>query len=145
MPEAQQAGAIPYRRESDSCQVCLITTLSSGKWSIPKGFIDPGDSARETAAREAEEEAGLHGRVVGGPVGYYDITKYGDTYTVAVYLLEVEQVDDEWDEQAVRQRKWTSTEVAARLLDGRPVSEVFDRAVALLGRALGPSEQEKAR
>ena len=144
MHDVQQAAAVPYRRVGSGLEVCLITTISSGKWSIPKGFIDPGDNARDTAARETEEEAGLHGRVVGGPVGYYDITKYGGTYTVAVYLLEVEQVDDEWEERAVRQRQWTTPELAARLLDGRAVSRVFDEAVAILGRGTEPSEQEKA-
>ena len=143
MPDVQQAAAVPYRSSRGGLEVCLITTLSSGKWSIPKGFIDQGDSPRETAGREAEEEAGVHGRVVGDPVGYYDIAKYGGTYTVAVYLLEVEQVDDEWDEQAVRQRQWTSPKVAAQLLGGRRVSPVFDQAVSLLGRGMKPSEQEK--
>ena len=85
----------------------------------------------------------MHGRVVGDPVGYYAITKYGGTDTVAVYLLTAAQVDDEWDEQMVRQRQWTSPEVAARLLDGRRVSLVFNQAVALLSRGMKPSEQEK--
>ena len=85
----------------------------------------------------------MHGRVVGDPVGYYDITKYGGTDTVAVYLLTAEQVDDEWDEQMVSQRQWTSPEVAARLLDGRRVSLVFNQAVARLRRGRKPSEQEK--
>jgi|TARA_Y100000588_G_scaffold346096_1_gene393868 hypothetical protein len=41
MPDVQQAAAVPYRLSRGGLEVCLITTISSGKWSIPKGFIDP--------------------------------------------------------------------------------------------------------
>ena len=30
-----------------------------GKWSLPAGFLDQGEDPRQTAAREALEEAGL--------------------------------------------------------------------------------------
>ena len=135
---AQQAGAVPYRRTHGPLELCLITTASAGKWSIPKGFIDPGDTARETVAREAWEEAGLHGQVVGDTVGYYEVTKFGTVFTVAVYLFEVERVDDAWEEQAIRQRRWATPAEATRLLEGRPVSGVVGRALTLLEAARSP-------
>lgn len=33
---------------------------SKGRWTIPKGHIEPGENARQTAIREIGEEAGLH-------------------------------------------------------------------------------------
>jgi 8-oxo-dGTP pyrophosphatase MutT (NUDIX family) len=33
-------------------------------WALPKGHIDPGESAAETAVREVREETGVEGRVV---------------------------------------------------------------------------------
>lgn len=33
-------------------------------WALPKGHIDPGESAAETAVREVEEETGVSGRLV---------------------------------------------------------------------------------
>jgi 8-oxo-dGTP pyrophosphatase MutT (NUDIX family) len=33
-------------------------------WALPKGKIDPGESAAETAVREVREETGVEGRVV---------------------------------------------------------------------------------
>ncbi len=35
------------------------------KWVLPKGMIEKGESAEETAVRETEEEMGVVGRVVG--------------------------------------------------------------------------------
>src|SRR5215475_5110252 len=33
-------------------------------WALPKGKIDPGESAAETAVREVREETGIEGRLV---------------------------------------------------------------------------------
>ena len=125
----QQAAAIPFRHRDGAIQICLITTIRAGRWTVPKGFIDPGDTAEETAVKEAREEAGIHGRVVGGPVGYYDITKLGGRYRVAVYLMHVDRVDDAWEEHSVRQRRWTTVRQAEKLLAGRPIEAVFRQAL----------------
>lgn len=125
----QQAAAVPFRHRNGAVEVCLITTLRAGKWTVPKGFIDPGETAEETAVKEAMEEAGLHGRVVGGPVGYHDTTKEGRRYRVAVYLMRVDRTDDAWAEQSVRQRRWATVRQAKELLAGRPIEAVFRRAL----------------
>ena len=43
-----------------------------GLWALPKGQIDPSERPEETALREAAEETGAHGRLVGklGDVRY---------------------------------------------------------------------------
>lgn len=63
-----QACAIPFRSVARQLEFCLITS-SSGRWLFPKGFIDPGETFVEAALKEAAEEAGVHGRVLGDPVG----------------------------------------------------------------------------
>jgi 8-oxo-dGTP pyrophosphatase MutT (NUDIX family) len=126
----QQAAAIPFRRREGAAEICLVTTIRAGRWTVPKGFIDPGETAPETAVKEAREEAGVRGRVVGGPVGYYDIAKQGGRYRVAVYLMHVDRVDDAWEEQSLRQRRWVSVRRAEKLLAGRPVEAVFRQASA---------------
>ena len=125
----QQAAAIPFRYREGGVEICLVTTIKAGRWTVPKGFVDPGETAPETAVKEAREEAGVHGRVVGGPVGYYDITKEGGRYRVAVYLMLVDRVDDAWEEQSLRRRRWTTVREAEELLAGRPVEAVFRRAL----------------
>ena len=124
----QQAAAIPFRHREGAVEICLITTIRAGRWTVPKGFIDPDETAPTTAVKEAREEAGLHGRVMGGPVGYYDITKEGGRYRVAVYLMHVDRVDDSWEEQSLRERRWTTVRQAEELLAGRPVEAVFRQA-----------------
>lgn len=71
----------------------------------------------------------MHGRVVGSPVGYYEIMKCGARYTVAVYLLQVDRVDAEWDEQDLRTRRWVTADEAVELIKGRLVEAVFRRGL----------------
>ena len=50
----------------------------------------------------------------------------------AVYLMEVLEQHDDWEEADVRQRKWTSVDDAASLLVNHPVRPLLDRAFGLL-------------
>ena len=38
----------------------LLIQDSKNRWTIPKGHIEPGETAKQTAIREIGEEAGLH-------------------------------------------------------------------------------------
>jgi len=46
-------------------EVCLIRPQGKDRWQLPKGHIDPGEKAAETAVREVLEETGHRGAVRG--------------------------------------------------------------------------------
>jgi len=104
------------RRNGTKLEVCLIRKRSSSVWGIPKGSVDSGDTHAETALKEAWEEAGLRGRVVGDPLGTYQYEKWGGILEVTVFLMEVHEQDDVWQEAAIRERRWISLSDAASLL-----------------------------
>ena len=54
------SGGIVFRltRDKKDIEVLLIQD-SKNRWTIPKGHIEPGETARQTAVREIGEEAGL--------------------------------------------------------------------------------------
>lgn len=123
----QQAAAIPVCRTPDGeLQVCLIRRRQSGSWGIPKGFVDPGDSPGEAALREAYEEAGISGRLVGEAVGTYTYTKAGSRYTVAVFVMEVSEEERTWPEAWLRVRAWHDLDEALSLLARHPVTSLVD-------------------
>jgi ADP-ribose pyrophosphatase YjhB (NUDIX family) len=43
--------------------VLLVRESTDGRWALPGGFVDVGDSPSEAAVREAAEEAGVDARV----------------------------------------------------------------------------------
>ncbi len=45
-------------------QVALVHRPRYDDWSLPKGKLDPGESAEQAAVREVEEETGLRCRLV---------------------------------------------------------------------------------
>jgi phosphohistidine phosphatase len=128
----QQAAAIAFRRDGSGLRLCLIRRKGSKRWGIPKGIVEEGDTPEETAVNEAWEEAGLIGRVVGESIGTYEYDKWGGTLTVAVFLMEVLDEEDTWEEDSFRQRRWHALADALSLLADHPVSPLLARARALL-------------
>lgn len=63
----EQAGAVVYRRDGASLRILLVRARRNPTdWIFPKGHIEDDESAAQAAVREAEEEAGVTGRVVSG-------------------------------------------------------------------------------
>ena len=135
----RQVAAIPFRRHDGVVTFCLITTAGGDKWRVPKGVIEQGDTPIETALKEAHEEAGLCGSVVGDKIWSYVHTKWGSTFTVDVYLMEVSQEDDDWAEKGLRERRWCDGPTALRLVGRRPVGKVLREAIWTLVHGAGVS------
>jgi len=98
-------------------EVLLITSLNSRRWIIPKGWPDAGQTAAESAAREAFEEAGVTGTVGAEPVGLYHYLKEkkdgGMPCRVEVFALHVTRQAEDYPEKGLRVLAWVSPDQAA--------------------------------
>ncbi len=64
------SGGIVFRFTPDKKDIeILLIQDSKGRWTIPKGHIEPGETAKMTARREIEEETGLKNVTVLGWLG----------------------------------------------------------------------------
>jgi 8-oxo-dGTP pyrophosphatase MutT (NUDIX family) len=117
MPQTRrQAAVIPYRVRGECVEVALVTTSKGKGWIVPKGFVDAGERPRDAAIREADEEAGLLGKVPRKPVGrYLHVSDYGRC-RVDVYLMRVTKVRERWLEDKLRERRWMRLPDAAACL-----------------------------
>ena len=130
-----QSGALAYRRDGQGgVEVLLITTLGAGRWSIPKGGVAAGYGFAASAAKEAEEEAGVTGRVGPTAIGVYRalqrVASGGHRVVeVWVYPLRVDRCLAEWRERGRRQVRWFAAAKAVALVD-EPVIAALCRRLA---------------
>ena len=111
-----QAAVIPYRIRKERVEVALVTTSGGRGWIVPKGSIENGERPRAAAIREAEEEAGLRGVVPWKPLGRYLHVNDKRRCRVDVYLMRVTNVQDRWQEDKLRRRRWMRVPDAADCL-----------------------------
>ena len=80
MPREISSGGVLVRRMRGRWWVAAIRPGGKppGVWALPKGRIDPGETAAETAVREVREETGVEGRLVAklGDVRYTYTAKW---------------------------------------------------------------------
>ncbi|NKQ69751.1 DNA mismatch repair protein MutT [Rhizobium sp. UPM1132] len=107
--DVPQAGAICYRRNAKGhLEVLLVGSRRNGRWGVPKGHIESGESSSAGALREAYEEAGIIGDVESTPVGSFSYQKDSSTnrYTVTVHLLKVAKSALVFPERGLRKTQW---------------------------------------
>lgn len=119
---ASQAAALVWRKtKKGKVEMLLVTSRGTGRWILPKGWVEEGESSAETAQREAWEEAGIEGSVSAEAIGNYDYDKIDETQTtpcrVVVHTLAMERQAKEWPEREERERRWASVTKATELVD----------------------------
>jgi 8-oxo-dGTP pyrophosphatase MutT (NUDIX family) len=120
-----QSGVIPYRIRDARAEIMLITSRRRARWIIPKGIVDMGSTPKESALKEAYEEAGLRGEPFSPELGEYEYEKWGGVCKVKVYLMRVETVLEVWPESDTRQRQWMTVEAAAETVKERKLKELI--------------------
>jgi 8-oxo-dGTP pyrophosphatase MutT (NUDIX family) len=129
-----QYSALPFRIESGSLQILLITSRETRRWIIPKGWPIRGLRPRAVAAREALEEAGLVGSIVGKrSIGSYHYSKrlpedQENLCRVKVFLLSVDHQLDDWPEKEQRECQWVTPQEAAYMVEEGGLAEIIRSA-----------------
>ena len=115
-------------------------------WALPKGRIDPGESAPETAVREVREETGVEGRLVAklGDVRYVYTASWDERKgerifkVVSFFLLRAGRgrigAIDEAMRIEVAEARWLPLEEAPRLLTYGGEREMAAKALERLGQ-----------
>jgi 8-oxo-dGTP pyrophosphatase MutT (NUDIX family) len=145
--ECVRAAAICYRKDREGFQFYLVQTMNRRHWTFPKGRIEAGESPRDAALREAQEEAGITGRVLADSVGEQSLSyrypggRRCQHVDVEAFLVEVEKIGDQAPVDRHRERDWfdhaTAKEKLAENREDEYVRElhrVTDEAVRILKR-----------
>ncbi len=155
----QQVAAVCYRIGRRGIEFLLVQTRG-GRWIFPKGGVEFSLTHAQSAALEAFEEAGVHGRMEETPFARYFRRKTDTAITkkntrpaarssqpelaVTAHLCEVSRL--EAPQESNRNPTWFSAEKAKqRLLEdralefGAELARVVDRASARIRRLHGNS------
>ena len=158
----EQVAAVCYRIGSGGIKFLLVRTRR-GRWTFPKGGVEPGLTHAQAAALEAFEEAGVHGRIEEASFTRYIRRKGGGTrrsdgrsakgsegeIAVGAHLCEVLRLST--PQESKRHPTWFSAEKAKqRLREGRTpgngteLARVVDRALTRIQRMSGAIETARA-
>lgn len=107
----------------------LVTTRESRRWVIPKGNPS-GDASHLSAAKEAEEEAGVRGVICPHPLGSYRYRKTRRNgasimLDVDVFPLAVTEELSKWKEQHEREHRWFSLGEAAEAVEEEDLRDLI--------------------
>jgi 8-oxo-dGTP pyrophosphatase MutT (NUDIX family) len=125
--DGQLVVIVPTRRAADGSKVLCL----------PKGHIDPGESAAQAAAREVREEAGVEGELLGelGEVRYwYRRAGRAVPKSVRFFLFRYVRGDPADHDAEVEQARWMSLREAEEVLSYEGEREMVQRARAALAR-----------
>ena len=141
LPPRQQVAAVCYRFRGSRLEFLLVQT-SGGRWIFPKGGVEPGRTHAESAALEAFEEAGVHGRIEKIPFTRYyrkAVQSPKEEPAVSVHLCEVSRL--ERPQESNRCPSWFSADKAKQRLRkdrapelGAELLRVVDKAAARIQR-----------
>ena len=137
----QQAAALPFRSSSVGYELLFVSTRRRGRWVLPKGWPRKGEALCDTAAREAQEEAGVDGHVSQQAFGSYRYRKrmrqgYDVPCEVVVFPFLVACESTDWSEAGLRERRWCVLAAAPGLCDEPDLVRVLETLVSAGGDVL---------
>ena len=135
----RQYGALPFliTREGE-IRILLVTTRGQRGWILPKGWPIRHLTAAATAAREAYEEAGAIGTIVGERTLRVFRLREAGRRGRKVHLRGISLPAGsrrqlrKWPEKAQRKTRWFTPEAASRLVVPPGLGEILRGDVACL-------------
>jgi 8-oxo-dGTP pyrophosphatase MutT (NUDIX family) len=98
------AGGIVFRHGKKGVEILLIQDAKD-RWTIPKGHIEEGETAQQTAKREIGEEAGLSDVDVLGWLGKIHF-RYRRIDKLVLMTTQIYLVRAKGDTDAIKKEEW---------------------------------------
>lgn len=138
-PGCTHAGGVVYRRDAEcGVQFLLVRpTVGDDEWVVPKGHVEPAETAAEAAVREVLEETGMLARVDRELGGVRFTT--GDDSVIATFFLMELAAERKPDETEHREATWFDAQTAVE----RATHPEARALLSLAGELLQPDAANK--
>ncbi len=113
------AGGVVWRRNKKGEIEILLIQDAKDRWTIPKGHIEEGETAKETAEREIQEETGLQKMSMQNWLGKINF-RYRRQESLVLMTTEIFLVAAQGDTEALVPEEWM------RGIKWFPASEAVD-------------------
>jgi 8-oxo-dGTP pyrophosphatase MutT (NUDIX family) len=133
------AGGLVIRRFRGRPFVAAVRVKGGTVLALPKGHIDPGETAAEAAQREVREEAGVEGALVEklGDVRYWYVRRGAGRVlkVVSFFLFRYHSGSVQNHDHEVDSAEWIPLDEAPRLLAYKGEREMAEAALSSLAEA----------
>jgi 8-oxo-dGTP pyrophosphatase MutT (NUDIX family) len=145
--ECRQVAAVCYRVRSSGIEFLLVQTRG-GRWTFPKGSVEPGLTQAQAAALEAFEEAGVHGRMQEASFARYIRRKRRANSAAGKLVVNAFLCAVLWlgaPQESGRNRTWFSAEKAKRQLGEHRAPDYAAGLARVIDRAVTRIQLQSAR
>lgn len=98
------AGGVVFRKKRGKVEILLIQDAKD-RWTIPKGHIEPGETAKQAAEREIMEETGLKHLTVLSWLGKINF-RYRRQQSLVLMTTQIYLVRADMDTDDHQKEKW---------------------------------------
>lgn len=130
------AGGVVYRTGKDGIDILMIQD-HKGRWTIPKGHVEPRESLQQTAIREVREETGLRQLVIRELLDkiHFFYRKEGKLIFMTTYVYLMEAMGDTdaivpENNEGITDVKWFHSEEALKLIEYKDTERLFRTGLA---------------
>lgn len=139
MKRETSAGGVVFRKLGKTVYILLIKD-GHGRWALPKGHVERGETLQETAVREVQEETGVEKLEVLGRIDeirYFYTRKMPDAPSETVfktntfYLMRTSQVKlhGSWEVQDV---KWFPSDESIKIVEYKNSLDILKKAAEMI-------------
>ncbi len=135
------AGGVVFRRRGLLVDILMIQDRA-GRWTIPKGHVEEGESLQQTALREVQEETGLHNLRIGEKLDklHFFYRKEGKLIFMTTYVFLMEALGDTEaivpeQSEGIAAVAWFSKDKALELIEYKDTEKLFKIGLAKIMRA----------
>lgn len=131
------AGCVVYRHDERGGPLILMIKDQYGYWTLPKGHLEPGESAEAAAAREVLEETGVGGELgpLVGEISYPVTSRRGERYIkrVVFFLMRARTAEIVPEAgEGISEAGWLPPDEALARIGYQDMRELLGRAVSLI-------------